>query len=175
MTLLGNALEFIGLCIAIRGVASLKKELFEGHPLPLRAALDWFDRRVLGRERVVFGKGTAVMGGLVATAELRVEPPRPADGATADEWVPYLLQHIESVERRFQRDIQSLEEGQRTAAAALDQERSDRQQGDERLEEWGRETIGGSHDGRGLDLTWWGLTITMTGVGLQILDGIPSR
>lgn len=169
----GLLLQGLGLVLAIVGIAATKGDLFPARPLPHRRAWAWFRRNVLRRRgpAVTLQPHDLTSRTSVDSPTITTLPPPPGPDETAAQWGAYLERKIDNLARLRERDER--EWSQRTDALRTDlgAER------DERVAEVARlaERIGvavGGEGGRGLDLAWWGLVITLVGTGIAGVAGI---
>lgn len=164
----GQVLTLAGLVMALFGVSGLTHELFPGHLLPHRRALQWmrnlFRRRREGHAVALAGTitGTSAGGGAITTG-----PARPQVIAVTEAWIQYLVHQFDQLERLRAHDLaQTLERiriVEDRAAGDVAALRAQVGEVDERM----RRALGG-REGRGLDFTWCGLSLTVLGVLLQL-------
>lgn len=169
----GTILEGIGLVIAVRGLASLKSDLFPGRPLPAARALRFVRRKLRRRPaNVVLAVASSELGfGSSAQAVVQTLPAPPDGAAPAEEWVPYLLKRIENAEELAHRRHADVRKWNTALGERIDVEQGERIRRDAELEGRVLTAVGGE-DGRGLDQTWWGLVVTLIGVILEAIGSV---
>lgn len=169
----GLLLQVIGLVLAVWGVASTKGDLFPGHPLPHRRAWSWTKRTV--RRRQGRTHTLEVSGSIIATSAMsafvQTLPGRPDPDATAGEWGTYLERKVDNLAELREHDHREWKERTDRLGSSLDTERTERVADVARLEQRIGIAVGGE-GGSGLDMAWWGLTLTLVGTVVAGVAGI---
>jgi hypothetical protein len=175
LNLVGGLLNIIGFAFAIRGLASLKSDLFLGRPMPLGQLVQQFDfrlRRLFGKNPLTVGEVSAATGGagtVTGRLELSFAEPRPEAGA--DEMFKYLREWIKELDRRQQEDREVFNGQLRQAENSVNKQLSDL---DKRLSGGHQKvlTAVAGPEGKGLDAAWWGLVLALLGTILQLVATI---
>lgn len=172
---IGLALQVIGLVLAVYGIAATKYDLFPGRPLPDRRVWWWAKRTVLrrpGTTHTIEVGGSVGIGGALS-ALVQTLPARPDASASAGEWAVYLEKRIDNLAELRDRDQDEWKQRTNRLSERLDSERSERVTEDAQLAQRIGTAIGGE-GGRGLDVAWLGLVITLFGTLIAGLAGIAT-
>jgi hypothetical protein len=173
LSLLGLLLSVAGLVIALIGIATLSRKMFN-RPLPRKALPSWLPR-MLHRKKTVPGSAQiAGAGTLTATGQVDnvLVLGRPNDGAPLEQWIPYFESRIALLTNETSRIAEEYRTADREIQNALAAEGHTRERADLDLRDLLRTAVGGDSNGTGLVTAFWGLVLVLVGTVCWWFGGI---
>ena len=177
---LGSLLQVVGLATTAWGVTVTKGALFPTEPQPGGPVAAWTRRAVawaqtLGRRPsrdAIVSPAPIGVRVIAINPRVKVTYDRPAEGAPLSAWASYLVRRLDAIEQAQDNDRAAAERSVNEVRTALDTERDQRVQADQRIEALVIPQAIGGEAGHGLDRAWSGLIVALVGVALNGLASL---